>query len=163
MKQRSRERQTGRRDTASFAGIDRRVMLSDSFAALGANSVRVLLWLAFHYKGSNNGYLSATRQQAKQWGIGGADTLARALAELLKHRLIVLTRQGRFTNPGGSPNLYAVTWEAIHEKAGNPLDVKPTRTPYRTDWKRTAENTPPCPVLESVAPVSGQGEAENER
>lgn len=160
VKPRDRARHTGRREYAtSYAGIDRRVMLSDSFAAIGPNGLRVLLWLAFQYKGSNNGYLSATRQQAKEWGIGGADTLARAIAELREHRLIVLTRQGRFTNPGGSPNLYALTWEPIHDKAGNALDMPPTRTPVRTDWRRAVENASPCPVLESVAPVSGQGRA----
>ena len=154
------ERQKGRRDyVTSFAGIPRMVMLSESFLDIGSSSTLVLLWLAFQYKGNNNGYLSATRNQAKAWGIGGADTLSRAIRELQAHRLITLTQHGRFQNPSGSPNLYAITWEPIHEKQNHPLEVAATRLPLRKDWRPRTENTSPCPVLESVAPVSGHGDA----
>lgn len=124
--------------------------------------MRVLLWLAFQYKGNNNGYLSATRQQAKNWGIGGADTLSRAISELQKHNLIARTRQGRFQNPGGSPNLYAITWESVDERTGNPIDSSKTRLPLRKDWHRRVEINSPGHVLEFVAPDSGLDEAKNE-
>jgi hypothetical protein len=152
-----RQRATGRREErVSFAGIPRHVMLSDSFREIGPNAVRVLLWMAFQYRGGNNGYLSATRTEAKDWSIAGTDTLARAIADLKKHQMITLTRQGRFMKPGGSPNLYALTWLSVDSRTGDQIDIAPTRLPLRTDWRRTIKNNAPRPVLESVAPVSGQ-------
>ncbi len=126
----------------SFAGIPRRVMQCKDFPKLRPSSVVILLWLAFQYKGKNNGYLSATRSEAKDWGIGGSDTLARGLDQLLELRFVVQTQQGRFMNPGGTPNLYALSWEPIDGRQDKPLEVEPTRTPPRTDWERVKNRSP---------------------
>lgn len=133
-----RGRLTGKgNEVPSFAGIPRYVMHSADFRALGPNSVRVLIWLAESYKGRNNGNLSATINQAQYWGIAGKDTLHKALKELTEKRLIIRTREGRFTNPGGQCALYAMTWAAIDECLGKSLEVEPTSTPPRKDWRRT--------------------------
>ena len=129
--EKAKGRQSGRK---SFAGIPRHVMESRDFRTLPANAVRVLLWLAYQYRGQNNGDLSATFTQAKTWGIGGRDALAKALAELQARRLIVRTRQGVFTNPGGRCALYGLAWRPIDECPGKGLEVPSTIGPVRLEW-----------------------------
>lgn len=132
----SREKAKGRKDgNKSYAGIPRHVMKTTDFRNLSGNAVRLLLWLAFNYYGKNNGDLSATHTQAKEWGLAGKDTLAKALKELMASRMITRTREGMFTNPGGKCALFALTWLPIDECPGKDLTVGPTRTPPRTDWE----------------------------
>lgn len=130
-RERTKGRQSGRR---SFAGIPRHVMDSDDFRYLSANAVRLLLWLAYQYKGNNNGDLSATHTQAQSWGIAGKATLTKVLGELQARRFLVLTRQGKFTNPGGRCALYALSWVPIDECPGKHLERDATRRPDRLDW-----------------------------
>ncbi|MBY8123060.1 hypothetical protein KW497_03550 [Vibrio fluvialis] len=131
----TRERTKGRQSVrTSFAGIPRRVMESEDFRSLSGNAVRLLLWMSYQYKGKNNGDLAATHTLAQSWGIGGKQTLVKALKELQMRRLISMTRQGKFTNPGGRCALYALTWLPVDECLGKELEIGPTRTPLRTEW-----------------------------
>lgn len=131
----TRERAKGRQSgSKSFAGIPRKVMESEDFRSLSGNAVRLLLWMSYQYKGKNNGDLAATHTLAQSWGIGGKPTLVKALKELQMRRLISMTRQGKFTNPGGRCALYALTWLPVDECLGKELEIEPTRIPLRVDW-----------------------------
>lgn len=130
----ARAKATGKGSSESFAAIPRQVMRSADFRALGPNAVRVLLWMAYAYRGRNNGDLSATMTMARDWGIKGKDTLTNAIDELIRGGLIVRTREGRFTNPGGRCALYALTWKPIDDCAGKELEVSPTRGAPRISW-----------------------------
>ena len=132
----AREKATGKGIGMSFAAIPRWVMRSEDFRSIGGNATKVLIWLVCEYRGKNNGDLSATFSQAKEWGIKGKDTLARALKELLKAGLIVRTREGTFLNPGGRCALYAVTWLPVDECPGKDLEIQPTRGPLRQAWPK---------------------------
>lgn len=104
------------------------VMESEEFKKLSGSETKVLLMLAKQYKGKNNGDLSATFTQAKEYGIKSQETLSKALKRLLEVELIQKTREGLFLNPGGQCALYAVTWQAIDDCCGK-LDVKATSAP----------------------------------
>lgn len=118
----------------SFAGIPRQVMRSEDFKALSSSAIRILIWLAYQYRGKNNGDLSATHSMAKQWGIKAKDTLTKGLRELMDRQLIIKTRHGRFVNPGSCCDLYALVWQPIDPCEGKRLEVSWTRTPLRVHW-----------------------------
>jgi len=131
-----RSRKTGRGGSIqSFAGIPRHVMRSKSFRSLTSSAIRVLIWLAFEYRGKNNGDLAATHKLAVGWGIRAKDTLTAALRELIAEGMIIKTREGQFINPGSECALYALTWAPIDECPGKNLEVSCTRTPPRIHWE----------------------------
>lgn len=72
-------------------------------------------------------------------GFNSRDTLQRAKQQLLDANLIVETRPGRFTNPGGICPLYALTWLPVDECKGKDLIVKPTTKPLRNFWEEARE------------------------
>lgn len=130
-----RARLTGKgRETNSFAGVPRKVMNSSDFRSLSSSSIRVLLWLAYQYRGKNNGDLSATHTMAAGWGIKAKDTLAKALRELIDKGFIHKTRHGRFMRPGHCCDLYALSWAAVDDCMGKNLEVRSTRAPLRIHW-----------------------------
>jgi len=116
--------------TKSFAGIPRIVMDTDDYKNLNGNAVKLLLELAYQYRGTNNGDLSAAYSQMKSRGFRSKETLTNALKSLQVANLIVRTREGQFTNPGGRCALYALTWQPIDE-CNSKLDMNTTRTPLR--------------------------------
>jgi hypothetical protein len=58
-------------------------------------------------------------------------TLDKAIKELVKENLIILSRQGHFRKPFDRCSLYAITWKAIDECPGKELELGPTRIPPR--------------------------------
>lgn len=126
----TRQKQKGRRDSGTFAALPHAVMDSEDFRALSGGSMKVLMGLLRQLKAANNGDLSASFGQAREWGVKSKSTLAEALGELQERDLIIRTREGRFTNPGGRCALYALTWRPINECAGK-IEVSPTSTPPR--------------------------------
>lgn len=135
----SRRRSKARNPASTFAAIPHVVMDSEDFRCLSGGALKVLLGLLRQYRGSNNGDLSASHGQAKEWGVGSKSTLAKALEELQEGRLILKTREGRFTKPGGCCALYALTWKPINECDGK-LEVDATITPTRKFSVERAEN-----------------------
>jgi hypothetical protein len=108
-------------------------MEHDCYVTLSAKAVRLLLELARQYNGHNNGDLCVAWRLMQPRGWTSRDTLHQALAQLLDHDLVTLTRQGG----KHKASLYALTWEAIDECKGK-LDVSATRTPpgnWRT-WQQ---------------------------
>nr|WP_298168353.1 hypothetical protein [uncultured Pseudomonas sp.] len=136
---RSLRKSKGRSPAGTFAALPHAVMDSESFRALSGGALKVLLGLLRQYRGSNNGDLSATLSQAKAWGVNSTSTLTTALKELQERNLIVRTREGRFTKPGGCCALYALNWQPIDLCEGK-LEVQPTTTAPRKFSLERIEN-----------------------
>ena len=105
-------------------------MDTPDYQALSGNSVKLLLELAYQYRGGNNGDLQATWTTLKGKGWRSKTTVSKALKALVDANLITCTRQGVFTNPGGRCALYALNWQPIDDCKGK-LNVEPTSTPPR--------------------------------
>ncbi len=136
---RSLRKSKGRSASGTFAALPHVVMDSEGFRSLSGGALKVLLGLLRQYRGSNNGDLSASISQAKAWGVNSTSTLAAALKELQERDLIVRTREGRFTKPGGCCALYALSWQPVDE-CGGKLEVEPTTTPPRKFSLERTEN-----------------------
>lgn len=128
---RSRTNKKGRTNSGRFAGIPHTVMDHDDYQGLRGSAVKLLMELVRQYNGHNNGDLSAGWGLMKRRGFRSKATLDKARNELLEKRLIVITRHGRFMNPGGACSLYALTWQPIDECPGKQLERQPTTTPPR--------------------------------
>ena len=122
----------GNNDTQSFAGIPRKVIRHPDYHKLNGNAVKLLVDLAFQYRGKNNGNLTTAFSVLSKRGWNSRQTIDRAKRQLVENELIVETRPGRFNNPGGRCALYALTWESIDECPGKNLEVKSTVTPLRS-------------------------------
>ena len=122
----------GRARNGRYAGIPHSVMESESYYLSSGNALKLLLELVKQYNGHNNGDLSAAFSVLRSRGWRSKGTLVRCLTELLEMRLIVKTREGWFSNPGGRCALYALTWLPINECQGKDLELGPTRAPYRS-------------------------------
>lgn len=121
-----RSRAKGRKESGPFTGIPWVVLDHPDVAGLSGNAFKLLLYLARQFRGRNNGDLSASYSVLKDAGaFNSRDTIQRAKRELIDKGIIVQTREGRFTNPGGICALYALSWIPIHE-CGGKLDVEPT-------------------------------------
>jgi hypothetical protein len=132
MSRSNRQNAKGRKDApGGFAGIPRVVMKHPDYVALSPSAKALLFELAYQYKGKNNGDLTVAISVLQERGFRSRTTVTKATGELLAARLIVQTRQGRFTNPGGVCALYAVTWVPVDECEGKGLEITPTTTPLR--------------------------------
>lgn len=118
--------------TRPFAGIPNRVMEHPDFHALSANSVRLLLWFAYQYKGNNNGKLCAVHSQLCDKGFKSKSTLSAALRELQAGHFIELSKGSGLSKNGRTPNYYALTYESVDEIRGFEMDLKPTNKALRT-------------------------------
>lgn len=124
----------GRKSVNSFAGIPRHVIKSADYRNLSGNAVKLLVALAFQFKGKNNGDLTAAYSvMHEKYGFRSKATLASALKKLLLANIITKTREGMFLNPGGRCALYALNWASVDECNGK-LDMKPTQLPLRKEW-----------------------------
>jgi hypothetical protein len=111
-----------------FLHLHRPLLECQDFISLKGNSIKLLIDLGSQYNGYNNGDLCASLSLMRKRGWNSNQQLAKALKELLERNLIVQTKQGGL-NLG--PNLYAITWEPIHECNGK-LDAKPTTVAPRS-------------------------------
>ena len=114
---------------SSFAGIPRVVMECPDYTNLSGSAIRLLVELAYSYKGGNNGDLCPAWTLMKERGFRSKATLTKAIKELVAAGMIILTRQGQFIR--NKAGLYALTWAPIDECSGKYLDESPTRTPPR--------------------------------
>ncbi len=146
---RSLAKSKGRRESGTFAALPHVVMDSEDFRGLSGGALKVLLGLLRQYRGTNNGDLSASFTQAKQWGMNSRTTLAKALDELQTCNLITRTREGRFIKPGGCCALYAVTWRPVDPCDGK-IEVTPTVTPTRKFSLERAKN--PVHKMDALRP-----------
>lgn len=110
-----------------FFHLHKPLLNCDDFINLRGNSIKLLIDLGRQYNGYNNGYLCASMSLMKLYDWNSNQQLQKALKILLASNLIIQTRQGGL-NMG--PNLYALTWQPIHE-GRRKLDVPPTTSPPR--------------------------------
>lgn len=109
-------------------------MESEAVATLNHAAFKVLSVLALQYSGHNNGTMALTEVFARRFGFSGRDTLYRSLRELERRGLIVCTRRGIKSKKMFT--LYALGWEAITHRDGEPLDVPEPRNNSRwLNWK----------------------------
>ena len=114
-----------------FVMLQKAMIQSAGYRSLSFVARGVLVELLAQYNGENNGDLSATRPMARDWGIGSAHTLQKALADLEEGGWIIQTRSSLFNRHGARCALYAVTWLPIDECPGKDLEVAPRRAPLR--------------------------------
>lgn len=136
MPSRDRGKAKGRSDKrVSYAGVPREVMETRKYSELSGWGAKLLLDLAYQFRGANNGDLQCAWSVMSRRGWKSKGTLDRALRELLACGFIEQTRQGGKHRC----SLYALTWREIHEVLDSKtklhkLDVPPTRTQSRT-WR----------------------------
>ncbi len=146
---RNRGKTKGRGDGSGGHGaLPRHVWRHPDFHGLSGSAVKLLMDFACQYNGHNNGDLANAFSILAERGWRSKATIHRATTELLEAGMIVLTREGRFINPGGVCALYALTWKAIDECPGKHLSVGPTSTPMR---KFSLED------IKTPGPENGQG------
>lgn len=109
------------RSKENFARIPISVLESEAVTTLNHAAFRVLVILASQWKGGNNGTLALTAKYAERYGLSGRDTLYKALRELERRGLIVRTRAGIKSKRLFS--LFAIGWESITHRDGQPLDT----------------------------------------
>ena len=127
----SRRKIKGRAEKGTFTLIPHAVMDNRDYVNLSYKSVKLLLDLAYQYRGRNNGDLTAAFSILRQRGWKREATIGVAIKELIAANLIIRTREGYFQNPKSRCALYALTWQPIDECKGKDLDISPTTTPPR--------------------------------
>ena len=110
-----------------FLDLHKPLLDCEDFILLKGNSIKLLIDIAQQFNGYNNGDLCASLSVMRKRGWNSNQQLAKALKELIDKKLIMQTKQGGL-NIG--PNLYAITWQPIHECKGK-LDVESTTLPPR--------------------------------
>lgn len=133
---RRRKRQKNRSERLSFAALPRAVMESKNWARLSPSAIRLLVELAYQYKGGNNGDLTAAFSILSQRGWRSQNTIVAAVKELIHYNMIIKTRQGDLTK---KPNLYALTWHPIDYNNGKMDLCSPSATSPGT-WALDAED-----------------------
>lgn len=118
-----------------FVALPAAVLESAAYLGLSAPAVRLLVDLAWQFKGQNNGDLSCAWRTMQPRGWRSRDTLTRALRELLHAGLIEKVRQGGLHQC----SLFALTWHRVHDCGGK---VTPTLRASEL-WKGTRENATP--------------------
>lgn len=114
-----------------FAGVPDRVMLHPDYIGLSFSAKSLLFEFCLQYRQKNNGKLCAIFSQLADRGWKSEATLRKAIKELQKVNLIVITKIGMYGNGGRQANYYALTWQPIDQVAGFKMDVEPTVTPIR--------------------------------
>lgn len=107
------------RDGGQFIALPLVVVKSPGYRAAGHAARGLLIDLCTQLGRDNNGRLVATLGALQPMGWRSKDTIARCLRELQALGLLVETRKGGLH----SPSWYAVTWLALHVRAG--LDINP--------------------------------------
>ncbi|MFV0478276.1 MAG: hypothetical protein ACK5ME_10625 [Parahaliea sp.] len=128
---RNRRKTKGRGGDAGFGALPRAVWEHPDYCKLSGSAVKLLMDLACQYNGRNNGDLTVAYSILKKRGWSSKDTITNAKDRLLEAGLIICTREGRFTNPGGECALYALAWKPINDCPDRRLAVAPTNTPPR--------------------------------
>lgn len=121
----------GKSKAPPFAMLQKAMIQSPGYRSLSFVARVVLIELLAQFNGANNGDLSATRTMAKDWGIGSAHTLQKALTELEESGWILVSRNSVFSKHGARCALFALAWLPVNECPGKDLDIGWTRTPPR--------------------------------
>lgn len=103
------------RDAGPFVAMPWVVLDSDAYKGLSHPAKALLMEIARQYVRDNNGRLLASRAYLAKRGWNSADTIARAIKELIAARLIHQTVQGHRPNKA---SWFAVTWRTLDRIPG---------------------------------------------
>ena len=99
----------------NFAGIPRWVVEADAFKSLSGSAIKLLVHLAYQYKGKNNGDLTITHSILKEY-FKSNTTMYKARDELYKKGFIDINSYGGKSFDGRKmPHLYALTWATVDD------------------------------------------------
>jgi len=115
----SQRREYNTRTYKGHFSLPAMLLAHDDMKRLSARALKLLIDLGSQFNGRNNGDLCAALTLMKSRGWNSNDQLHKAKKELIERDLIVQTKQGGL---GIGPNLYAITWQPIHE-CGGKLDI----------------------------------------
>jgi len=122
---------------SDFAALPRCYFATAEYRALSLGARALLIEFVLKFTGRNNGNLEMTAEQAKQLGVGSAQTFQKYKVELVNAGWIVVTRQGGL---GNRCNLYALTYRGIDNTG------KQYEHPYKADsmplhlWRKEHAN-----------------------
>ena len=144
MAKRSRRRAKGRLESGSFVRFPHSLIGDPAFLALSPAALKVLLYGASQYRGSNNGDLDfcVTNAKRRSSPLSGG-MLLRGVRELEDAGFLVQTRQGGRHRA----SLYALSWFPIDDCNGK-LEIAPTAVAPNT-WRQKSSPQ----VKQSAAPV----------
>jgi hypothetical protein len=110
-----RNRGKKKQKAANFAGIPRWAVEEDAFKSLSGNAVKLLVHLAYQYKGKNNGDLTITYSVLKEY-FKSNTTMYRARNELYEKGFIDFNAYGGKSFDGRKmSHLYALTWASVDD------------------------------------------------
>jgi hypothetical protein len=145
----------------SFAGIPRIVLDCPDYIGLPFSAKALLIEFCRQYRKDNNGDLTAAWSLMKTRGFHSKSTVKKIVEALLNANLIVRTREGKFSNPGGVCALYALSWLPIDECPGKGLDIQPTIKPPRPMSLEINKNPGPQNGQGSVHKIGRQRERDS--
>jgi hypothetical protein len=134
-----------------------KVIDSPAYQGLSHPAKALLFEIARQYVRDNNGRLLASRAYLKPRGWNSADTISRALRELLKAGLIHQTVQGHRPNKA---SWYAVTWRTLDRIEGYDAGAAQSfeRSSYEKPLKKnTCLSPPPGLATPEIRPADGIG------
>ncbi|BCT93525.1 hypothetical protein LYSHEL_25490 [Lysobacter helvus] len=127
-----RFRKRGRASEHSYLGIPHYILRSQEFGGLDPWALKLLIELAAHYTGKNNGDLSAAFSVLRHRGWRSPGTLNKAIKRLLSERWLLSTRTGGRNRCA----LYALTWWPVDACKGKWLEVVPEHKASHA-WRKT--------------------------
>lgn len=140
-----------------FARIPVRVLVSEAFRTMKASHQMVLVVLAAHFRGANNGDLALTRKMARHFGMKSERARCQGLRELTERGLIIRACKGGMRPLG--PTTWALTWLSIDYWAGRKLDAVRLAPESWKDWQPKLINdshvgSSTTPYLSVVKPIN---------
>ena len=117
-----RMKQKGRKATGRFLMLRHDLLRSTEFADLSPYGVKLLVEIASHFDGKNNGDLSAPHSVLSKRGWKSSGTLAKTKKELVAKGWLITTRQGGRNRC----SLFALSWLPVDEcnnKHDHPIEA----------------------------------------
>lgn len=124
-----RAKHKGRKSSGRFLMLRHDLLRSSEFADLSPYAVKLLVEIASHFNGKNNGDLSAAYSVLSKRGWKSSGTLAKTKKELIAKGWLITTRQGGRNRC----SLFAVSWLPVDE-CGNKHD-HPAESIASNLWK----------------------------
>lgn len=122
--------------TGHFMALPDVVIESPGFAHVSGVAIKALLIIGKQYTGKNNGALRGTYSVLRAHGFRSKGTSTKALTELTRVGLLVITRHGGL-HMGST--LYALGWHPIDDNPKARLEMGPTIKPASSEWRDPAE------------------------
>lgn len=145
------------RDSGPFIALPWQVTDSAAYIGLSHPAKALLIEIARQYVRDNNGRLLASRAYLSKRGWKSADTIGRALRELIAARLVHQTVMGHFPK---TASWYAVTWRTLDRLPGFDAGAADSfeRGAYAKQPLKNAMLRPPDgQERDRIGPPDGQG------